>query len=171
MERGSDFWRFSLSLYRMDGVPPACIALQDGHGLDVNIMLFALWLGSRGRALEPAELSEADASVREWRAEAVVALRAVRRFLRTPPAAVDAAAAICAARAGQGGRARSRNASSRRRSSRCGPRRRGGVRMTRLEAGAVNIRACAQSIGAVFEEGPCDAILRAYRTLVAQGQS
>ena len=54
MERGSDFWRFSLSLYRMDGVPPACIALQDGHGLDVNIMLFALVAGiARTRAWSP----------------------------------------------------------------------------------------------------------------------
>jgi uncharacterized protein (TIGR02444 family) len=50
MDKGSDFWRFSLSFYRTQDVPAACISLQDRHGLDVNIMLFALWLASMGRA-------------------------------------------------------------------------------------------------------------------------
>ena len=45
------------------------------------------------------------------------------------------------------------------------------MRRSPLQAGAVNMDACAQSIGAVFEDGPRDAILQAYRTLVAQGPS
>ena len=170
MERGSDFWRFSLSLYRMDGVPPACIALQDGHGLDVNIMLFALWLGSRGRALEPAELTEADAAVREWRADAVVALRAVRRFLRTPPEAVDAAGAAALRE-----RVKAVELELERLQQEAlfalRPAQAWGRSQEPMLAGAINMDSCAQSIGAVFEEGPRDAILRAYRALVAQGPS
>src|ERR1700680_2972326 len=47
-QAGSPFWRFSLRFYRQPGVADACIALQDARGVDVNILLFFLWLGSPG---------------------------------------------------------------------------------------------------------------------------
>ena len=43
-------WRFSLAFYARPGVAEALIALQDRAGLDVNLMLFALWLGVSGRS-------------------------------------------------------------------------------------------------------------------------
>ena len=46
--RDSAFWRFSLELYARDGVPAACLALQDREGADVNLVLLALWLGESG---------------------------------------------------------------------------------------------------------------------------
>jgi len=82
----SPFWRFSLALYRQPGAPDACIALQDKAGVDVNVMLFALWLATQGRALDAGDLAAIDAAVARWRAEAVVPLRAVRRAMREPPA-------------------------------------------------------------------------------------
>ena len=42
--QGSPFWRFSLRLYRAPGVGDACIALQETSGVDVNLLLFLLWL-------------------------------------------------------------------------------------------------------------------------------
>jgi uncharacterized protein (TIGR02444 family) len=45
------FWRFSLNFYRQAGVAEACIALQDDFGVDVNLMLFLLWLAANGRQL------------------------------------------------------------------------------------------------------------------------
>ena len=45
------FWRFSLAFYERPGVPDALIALQDRDGFDVNLILFALWLGISGRGL------------------------------------------------------------------------------------------------------------------------
>lgn len=170
MERGSDFWRFSLSLYRMEGVPAACIALQDGHGLDVNIMLFGLWLGSRGRALEAADLVEADEAVRQWRIEAVVALRAVRRFLRTPPGAIDASAAAALRDRVKGVELEAERLQQESLYA-LRPVAAWGVALEPLQAGAANMEACAQSIGATFEAEPREAILSAYRELVMRAPS
>src|SRR5262249_35669715 len=41
--QGSPFWRFSLQFYRQPKVADACIALQEGAGVDVNLLLFLLW--------------------------------------------------------------------------------------------------------------------------------
>jgi uncharacterized protein (TIGR02444 family) len=43
------FWRFSLAFYERPGVADALIALQDREGFDVNLVLFALWLGISAR--------------------------------------------------------------------------------------------------------------------------
>ncbi len=96
MSEASPFWTFSLSLYRSAGVPAACIALQDGQGVDVNLLLFGLWLASEGRAISAHDLAAADAQVADWRNEAVIPLRGVRRLLREPPAIVagDAVAVL-----------------------------------------------------------------------------
>lgn len=170
MERGSEFWRFSLSLYRMEGVPPSCIVLQDGHGLDVNLMLFALWLASKGRALPSEELRDADSAVREWRSQAVVALRGVRRYLRNSSAAFDATA--CAA-------LRERIKAVELEAERLQQEALFALRSvddwgrpeTPERAGEINMDACAAAIGATFEAGPRDEILKAYRALIAQGVS
>jgi uncharacterized protein (TIGR02444 family) len=79
----SDLWQFSLALYALPGVAPTLIALQDKDGRDVNLMLFALWLGISGRGrLDGAGLAAAERAVREIRTEIVEPLRALRRRLR-----------------------------------------------------------------------------------------
>jgi uncharacterized protein (TIGR02444 family) len=87
---GSPFWRFSLGFYRQPGVGDACIALQDGAGVDVNLLLFLLWQASRGRAFTVADVVDLDRRIGAWRDMTVVPLRQVRRALRSPPALVDA---------------------------------------------------------------------------------
>ena len=47
----SPFWRFSLDFYRRPGVPEVCLQLQDAHGVDVNLLLFALWQATERRTL------------------------------------------------------------------------------------------------------------------------
>lgn len=89
----SPFWTFSLSLYRTPGVPAACIVLQDECGVDVNVLLFALWLANQGRLVGTDDVAEADSAIALWRNEAVRPLRAVRRLLREPPAGMESAAA------------------------------------------------------------------------------
>jgi uncharacterized protein (TIGR02444 family) len=86
----SPFWRFSLDLYADQAVAGACIALQDGAGADVNVLLYVLWAASRGRRLEESEVRLIVAAVEDWRTGVVVPLRTARRSLRTTPAAVDA---------------------------------------------------------------------------------
>ena len=73
------FWTYSLAFYAQPGVMPACLALQDQHGVDVNLALLCCWLGE---ALDAAALAEAEALVAEWRAQVVQPLRAVRRWLK-----------------------------------------------------------------------------------------
>jgi len=79
---GSPLWRFSLALYRRPGVADACLTLQDRCGADVNLLLFLLWLAASRCRLAPAQLTEIDATVREWRNNVVVPLRRLRRALK-----------------------------------------------------------------------------------------
>ena len=79
-------WRFSLAFYARPGVSEALIALQDHAGCDVNLMLFALWLGVSGRSrLTKAELAIAGRIARPISADIVEPLRALRRKLRSDP--------------------------------------------------------------------------------------
>lgn len=75
-------WAYSLRLYRRPGVAPACIALQDRSGVDVNVLLFCLWAGANGRRLTPAAMRLAAGLSRVWTANVVVPLRETRRFLK-----------------------------------------------------------------------------------------
>ena len=76
------FWDYSLQLYRQPGVEAACLELQRRHGLDVNLVLLACWLGSQGIALDPATLAKAERAAEPWRREVVGPLRALRRHLK-----------------------------------------------------------------------------------------
>jgi uncharacterized protein (TIGR02444 family) len=76
------FWRFSLSFYRQSGVSEACIGLQDEYGVDVNLLLFLLWLASEGRLLSADEVKKLDDTVRDWRNLTIVPIREVRRKLK-----------------------------------------------------------------------------------------
>ena len=83
---GEAFWRFSLAFYAVPGVAGALIALQDRDGLDVNLMLFALWVGVSGRGrLDRDALMAADRAVCEVRTEIVQPLRTLRRRLSQNP--------------------------------------------------------------------------------------
>jgi uncharacterized protein (TIGR02444 family) len=82
----SSFWTFSLSVYGQPGVPAACLTLQDEGGADVNLLLFALYLGRAGRKLTGNDVLKIAQTTEPWRAGIVVALRAARRALKEPPA-------------------------------------------------------------------------------------
>jgi uncharacterized protein (TIGR02444 family) len=80
------FWGFSLAFYERPEVAEALITLQDRDGFDVNVILFALWIGLSGRGvlfgdLLTAALREAAA----LRTEIVEPLREFRRKLRNHP--------------------------------------------------------------------------------------
>jgi uncharacterized protein (TIGR02444 family) len=83
------FWRFSLFFYRQPGVSDACIALQDEYGVDVNLLLFLLWLAGEGRLLSADEIRALDAKVRDWRNLTVVPVRSMRRKLKGARTLVD----------------------------------------------------------------------------------
>jgi uncharacterized protein (TIGR02444 family) len=80
-------WRFALDFYGREGVPGACLALQDRIGVDVDILLLAIFAQrAGGRALDREELGAADSLVRDWRTGVVHVLRRLRVGLKTGPA-------------------------------------------------------------------------------------
>jgi uncharacterized protein (TIGR02444 family) len=83
------FWRFSLHFYRQAGVAEACIALQDECGVDVNLMLFLLWLAANERQLSAENVKELDDAVRAWRELTIIPIREVRRKLKDAPTLIE----------------------------------------------------------------------------------
>ena len=82
-DEADPFWSFSLGFYGRPGVSQACIALQDRHGRDVNLVLYACWVGLSGRGrLAAADITRAEAVNAPWRSAVIEKLRAARRALR-----------------------------------------------------------------------------------------
>ena len=89
--RDSAFWRFSLRFYALPEVAPACLALQDEANVDVNLLLFLLFLADGGYAIGREDVARLDTVIAPWRTDVVEPLRALRRRLKTgvgdiPPA-------------------------------------------------------------------------------------
>jgi uncharacterized protein (TIGR02444 family) len=80
--RESPFWRFSVRFYARPEVAPACLELQDKAGVDVNLMLFLLFLAEEKRVLTNDEVVRLDARIASWRAQVVMPLRDLRRRLK-----------------------------------------------------------------------------------------
>jgi uncharacterized protein (TIGR02444 family) len=77
------FWSFSLAFYARPGVSEACLALQDRHGRDVNLVLYACWVGLSGRgALSAVEFARAEAVSGPWRRGVIEKLRQARRAIK-----------------------------------------------------------------------------------------
>ena len=79
----SAFWRFSVRFYALPEIAPACLALQDEADVDVNLLLFLLFLADNNRVLTRDEVARLDALIQPWRSEVVEPLRALRRRLKT----------------------------------------------------------------------------------------
>jgi uncharacterized protein (TIGR02444 family) len=80
------FTRFVLELYHRAGVADACLGLQNRHDLDVNVVLFAAFVGAvRRQRLTVDDLDLAHRRVDAWHDEVVRPLRAVRQRLETGP--------------------------------------------------------------------------------------
>lgn len=84
-------WDFVRTAYGRPGVSPACLALQTRHGADVDLLLYAAWVGASGRGrLDRRRLTRLRAAMAPWQAEVVLALRSLRRLLKLPTGAVPA---------------------------------------------------------------------------------
>jgi uncharacterized protein (TIGR02444 family) len=80
--QGSPFWRFSLRTYRQPGVADACIALQDECGVDVNVLLFFLWLAADKKLVPALNARAVCEQAALWHDDVVVPLRTLRRKLK-----------------------------------------------------------------------------------------
>jgi uncharacterized protein (TIGR02444 family) len=83
-------WGFVTRLYAAPGVGPACLDLQERHGVNVTFMLFCLWRGAAdGRALS-SHMRALAATARDWHEAVVLPVRTARRKLKDR----DSAAAL-----------------------------------------------------------------------------
>jgi uncharacterized protein (TIGR02444 family) len=73
-------WDWTLEAYGQPGVPEACLSLQDEHGQNTSLLLWAVW----AEASDPDLLARAAEAAHRWEATALVPLRAVRRALKAP---------------------------------------------------------------------------------------
>ncbi len=84
------FWDFSLTVYGTDGVPPACLELQERHQIDVNLLLWCLWCGADGYpALNAEDLANAESQIGDWHHTVVRHIRWLRQHLKTPYSGVE----------------------------------------------------------------------------------
>jgi len=79
----SEFWDFSLDVYGRPEVSKLCLDLQDSYGVDVNMLLFACWLGHTGRGTVTVSAWRAmGLRLNKWRDEVIKPLRSVRHMLK-----------------------------------------------------------------------------------------
>jgi uncharacterized protein (TIGR02444 family) len=82
MAKNHPFWIFSIKTYGSTNVAPACLALQNSCGVNVNILLFCCWAGSQGMTLSSAQIEQGLKIVDSWNRDIVQGLRAVRQRLK-----------------------------------------------------------------------------------------
>lgn len=80
----SGFWDWALAVYRCEGVSEACLTLQDVHGQNVPLLLWAAWTAATGRSLDEEIIEAACDAARAWDGAAIGPLRAIRRTLKSP---------------------------------------------------------------------------------------
>ena len=78
-------WDWMLKAYAQPGVPEACLALQDGHGQNTSLLLWAVW----AEVADPKLLADAAEVAHRWESLALSPLRAVRRALKPAVPGVD----------------------------------------------------------------------------------
>lgn len=88
------FWKFSVRCWRLPDVERSCLVLQDEHGLNPNLLLFACWAAAEGRSLDGQRLAGSLAG--QWHAAVTGPLRHARGEAKR--LAVDAEACRAALR-------------------------------------------------------------------------
>lgn len=78
-------WDWTLRAYGQAGVPNACLTLQDAHGQNTSLLLWAVW----AEAADPALLAKAADVARRWEALAIAPIREVRRALKPAFAGIE----------------------------------------------------------------------------------
>jgi uncharacterized protein (TIGR02444 family) len=89
-------WDFVLNYYGRKGVSEALIGLQDSQGVDVNMLLFLMWMAAQKKSVAAEDVKVVSETSHPWQRSVVVPIRAVRRLLKdnAPLVATDAAAAF-----------------------------------------------------------------------------
>jgi len=81
-DKSEGFWDFSVRTYRTDGVPEACLSLQNDYGADVNMLLYCSWVGGFYGSFDDALFSKASGFADNWADEVVRPLRSARIWMK-----------------------------------------------------------------------------------------
>jgi uncharacterized protein (TIGR02444 family) len=82
-ELRTPLWDFAVTTYGGEGVAQECLALQERHGVDVNLLLFGAYAGAvEGVLLMGDDLAAAAEIVGRWHEDVVRKLRAARQALK-----------------------------------------------------------------------------------------
>lgn len=76
------FWQFSLTIYDDANIKEACHIFQNIDSANVNLVLFAYWLGYAVHDISHKEFTRACKSVSIWNKEITKNLRKIRIFLK-----------------------------------------------------------------------------------------
>lgn len=82
MSDATELWNFSLTVYARAGVAAQCLRLQDEWNININMLLWALWLERRGVALNKELMIRAERALADWERDLLQPLRQLRRQLR-----------------------------------------------------------------------------------------
>lgn len=75
-------WQYSLAVYRLPAVREDCLSLQDRFAADVNVLLCACWLASRGHCWSTGQLAQVVELSERFRSEYLLSVRRLRRSLK-----------------------------------------------------------------------------------------
>lgn len=80
--QSTSFWIFSNQLYDTDGVAEICLQLQADFELDVNLLLFCLWLAQYDLEPSEEEWNRLLNFSKEWKSHVVQPLRNTRQWMK-----------------------------------------------------------------------------------------
>lgn len=90
LQPDNPFWTFTLAIYRAPGVSQECITLQDTLSIDVDVLLYVVWVGAAHKlVLGEQNFTAIDDYIRRWHTTVVRPLRAVRQAMKALPEMTD----------------------------------------------------------------------------------
>lgn len=75
------FWQFSLQRYALPGVADICLQLQQDVSVDINLLLWCLWLEEQGHQLNDKDWFAGQRAIAATNSDLIRPLRALRRML------------------------------------------------------------------------------------------
>ncbi|MDF1721281.1 MAG: TIGR02444 family protein [Minwuia sp.] len=79
----NELWDYATRVYGRGRAQEACLAMQDRHGLDVNVLMFCCWVASSGRGrFRDGELEHALQAVDRWHDHVIGNLHQLKLFLK-----------------------------------------------------------------------------------------
>ncbi len=88
-----EFWEFAADQYGLDGVKERCLALQNGHSVDINLLLLCHWLDCQQLVIAENTLRELVRISDHWQKSRLAPLRAKRTAMKKTDTSYQAALA------------------------------------------------------------------------------